>query len=67
MATILEFSERAAKSEESVSKDHSHDAEMKSAQIIIFPGVRIERYDVDPFENLADVSNAMSRRTSLKD
>lgn len=47
MATILEFTGRQEAQDEPSKAASSADGE--TAQIIFFPGIRIERYDTDPF------------------
>ena len=53
MATILQFQCTKSEDEEavSVSSEETH-----TAEIIIFPGVRVERYECDPFDEPNDLA-----------
>ena len=50
MATILEFKCEATECADTSTQDDNAAAPTTSAQIIIFPGVRIERYGDDMFD-----------------
>ena len=50
MATILEFKvPQQSETDRDVAADADASCHAETAQIIFFPGIRMERYDVDPF------------------
>jgi len=66
MATILEFRASGEPQTSVADADRTAESTTESAQIIIFPGVRIERYDLDPFEDAGSDLNSVAKegRTS---
>lgn len=66
MATILEFKD--ARRNDVDAKDDAQSDSMtdsgETAQIIFFPGIRIERYDIDPFLEENEASAVQDRSSS---
>ncbi len=66
MATILEFT-GAGRGDDRGSGEADHAAatdNTATAQIIFFPGIRIERYDIDPFLEDGDAQDRSSKSSA---
>lgn len=72
MATIIEFNairdalRDSTTDNRDVSDGKTGHSGTKSAQVIFFPGIRIERYDIDPFIDDDATSTREQAKTSKR-